>query len=486
MSKKHKLTNITLSPQKYIRENARKLPVYECLINSNWKESKMCTVFIAREHKQGNITVGLYLVDLLCAGIKDTHYQQNITKSKYNDLISGNNLNDAFSKIDYTLAHNIIYAGHDFAVDLNIPQHKDFNKVTQFILDEDNDDIELIDIECGENGIPVIFIGEENFNEAQKLITHLENEVGPENFIVYDMFDDDDDDNFDYEHDDSFKKPIEWLNSLSFENYIYKQPLLERHEDIKLAKEHDIQLSKAEQSNDSFSDINMQEVTDCINRLYYNHFDTQNIATIKKNISNFIDFEEITDLPDDKTLGFTLHENDPLRDTFDEALNCLNNEDIKGIEKIIKKNPDNPFLKALQVEIYIINQKGKKAQKLLDKYIKETPDYLMFQVNHDFLNIRKPNIKRYYNLETINNGGSLKSIMNRNKVSVLEFNIIIKLLLTQLFENEDLLTIDSLIYELQTNYADRYWISNPTLILCQMGKMHFVKENYLKNERDIT
>jgi hypothetical protein len=79
MSKKNQSKQVQqLSPENYIRQKARNLPVFECLVNADWKVSKMASVSIARKHTNDNITAGLYLVDLNCLGVKDAHYLFNL------------------------------------------------------------------------------------------------------------------------------------------------------------------------------------------------------------------------------------------------------------------------------------------------------------------------------------------------------------------------------------------------------------------------
>ncbi|RLD61028.1 MAG: hypothetical protein DRJ05_03475, partial [Bacteroidetes bacterium] len=85
---KGKVINMPLSPINYIRQKAKKLPIYECLINPDWLEGGLATVYIARQHTNGNITFGSYLVDLLCLGVKDTGYDFNITKTSFQELIN--------------------------------------------------------------------------------------------------------------------------------------------------------------------------------------------------------------------------------------------------------------------------------------------------------------------------------------------------------------------------------------------------------------
>src|SRR5688500_818301 len=126
-----------LSPKKYIETKARSLPLYKCLVNKDWEESKMADVIVMRRHNNGHITAGIYLVDLLCLGIKDTFYFFNEPEQELEDRY-GQNFYEVFVEIDYSLAHNIIYAGHDFAMEYDIPPHREF-AITKFILEDDTD-----------------------------------------------------------------------------------------------------------------------------------------------------------------------------------------------------------------------------------------------------------------------------------------------------------------------------------------------------------
>lgn len=67
-NKKTNNANQKLSPENYIRQKARSLPIYECWITSNWKNSGLASICISRIHSNGNLTLGMYLVDLYCLG----------------------------------------------------------------------------------------------------------------------------------------------------------------------------------------------------------------------------------------------------------------------------------------------------------------------------------------------------------------------------------------------------------------------------------
>jgi len=143
---------VTLSPKKYIITKARTLPVYKCLITENWEESKLATIAVMRKHQNGKLTTGIYLVDLMALGTKDTFFEFSHDESEFMEKISANQLIET----NYNLVHNIIYGANSFAEEHNFRIHKDFQDITQFILEEDNEDIPLIEIEFGMNGKPFV------------------------------------------------------------------------------------------------------------------------------------------------------------------------------------------------------------------------------------------------------------------------------------------------------------------------------------------
>lgn len=66
-------------------------------------------------------------------------------------------------EIDYNLAHNIIYGGNEYAEEHGFKIHKDFEKLTQYILEVDDDKIPLIDVEFGKDGKPLVIENKEDF-----------------------------------------------------------------------------------------------------------------------------------------------------------------------------------------------------------------------------------------------------------------------------------------------------------------------------------
>ena len=144
------------NPQEYIRTRARKLPIDACYINEGWKKSGLASILIVRKHTNNNYTFGVYLVDIFALGTKDTFFNFNVSKSVVSELLERMQ-DDKFIKTEYSLIHNIIYGGNEFAEDNGYKVCKDF-KLTQFILEEDTEDVEFIDIEFGKNGKPFLIV----------------------------------------------------------------------------------------------------------------------------------------------------------------------------------------------------------------------------------------------------------------------------------------------------------------------------------------
>ena len=190
-----------LSPENYIRKKARSLPIYECMVNSGWEESSLVQASIARKHTNGNLTVCFYLVDLLCLGVKDTHYMFNVSPVEYNEQLEHIREQMPIQPAEYAMVHNIIHTGIEFAEDYGFAPHKDFTSITQFMLEEDTDDIGLIDIECGKDGDPVYVRGPfDDDAKMRRIIAQLEKTAGPGNYTIID--EDEDFDDYEEEEED--------------------------------------------------------------------------------------------------------------------------------------------------------------------------------------------------------------------------------------------------------------------------------------------
>lgn len=64
----------TMSPEKYITTRARLLPLGKTYICRTAAASGIYAIFVTRAHAGGTLTVGFYLIDTYCLGVKDSTY----------------------------------------------------------------------------------------------------------------------------------------------------------------------------------------------------------------------------------------------------------------------------------------------------------------------------------------------------------------------------------------------------------------------------
>lgn len=218
MAKKTKQQQQTsLSPEKYLMTKVRNLPIDNCFISKNFKECGECNIIVIRKHVSGNITIGGYLVDSFCLGIKESFWGFNKPLSFLDEFTT---LNSIFEPISYNEAHNIIYGALAYAKDLGIEPHKDF-RLAEYILEPDTDDIPLIEYEFGYKGKPFLIVKDQL--TANKYVPILQKSVGNDFKLAIgendDLFDDD------MENDDNDLFDDDWVNyALPKTEYSYNRP----------------------------------------------------------------------------------------------------------------------------------------------------------------------------------------------------------------------------------------------------------------------
>ena len=207
MAKKKKpAMTVQFNPEFYIKTRARSLDIYECYCNKDWQMCGMANILVVRRHPQGTYTLGMYLVDTYCLGVKDSFYLFSIDEASLDDFSQHyiSKFGSDWQKTDYNTVHNIIYGAVEYAEDLGIKPCKEWS-VTQYILEDDTEDVPLIEFEFGKNGKP--FLCTQTRLEASRYIPILNKTVGEGNydFIIddgYDMDDDIDESEEDDEDDD--------------------------------------------------------------------------------------------------------------------------------------------------------------------------------------------------------------------------------------------------------------------------------------------
>lgn len=132
MKKKTTGNNRPVSPEIYIRQRARALPIDKCYINSDWQTGGLANIAVVRAHPKGTFTAGLFLVD-------------------------------------------IIYGAIEFAGEIDIMPCKEFG-TTKYLIEEDDDKIEFIQYEYGKDGKYCLSVP--YLSEANKYLPKLKKNLG--------------------------------------------------------------------------------------------------------------------------------------------------------------------------------------------------------------------------------------------------------------------------------------------------------------------
>ena len=192
-----------LSPEQFIKQKARNLPVEACYISKDIENVGEGTVIVVRRHPNEKFTLAIFLLDIFCLGVKDTFYRLRLDEFEYEEYLDKFTSMDV-TEITYNEAHNWIYGAIAFAEEAGIAPHKDFN-VTQYMLEEDTEDIPLIEYNYGKEGKH--FLVAMSQLELSRYIPILKKNLGDDFDYV---LQDDEDEYDDYEEvQDEDEEPID-------------------------------------------------------------------------------------------------------------------------------------------------------------------------------------------------------------------------------------------------------------------------------------
>ncbi len=368
MAKKNKAKVVQmLSPENYIRQKGRTLPIYECWVNTDWDENKLASIIVARKHTNENFTIGIYLVDLNCLGVKNADCFFNISYSEYRDILEQSREEYDISSVEYTLVHNIVYAGIEYAEEFGFEPHKKF-EIARFLLEEDTDEIDLIEIECGHNGTPMYVSGpSENKTRVNQIIAQLEKTAGSGNYTFVDGESND--------YSDSDFSDI-WDNE-KWENDNNRFDKMKLEEKLKLFAVQMNSIENGEEDDYYFNSLINSIIDECIkheevDRLYHDF-----IAESKK----FEITEEVTDEFLFGTAGCVIDSTEIkieflqiYEQIFDDTKAAQ-----KRIEKLQKKYPKTPALFFLELIAYR-TKNSSKYEKRLPSYAAQFPEYSLLKI----------------------------------------------------------------------------------------------------------
>lgn len=183
-AKKQLSLKAPLSPEKFIVKCARNLPVDRCILI---EDGHLKVAIVIRKERGELFTMGAYLVDTWCRGVYDTFAIAHMTKEEIEEFL--NNYGSLTSKdVDYAYVHNLVLGAVEFAEEAGIAPNKGF-AISQYVLDEDTDDIPLIDFEYGLDGKHALECSNEK--EYNYNLSILERHLAPDQYTLFGYDDED-------------------------------------------------------------------------------------------------------------------------------------------------------------------------------------------------------------------------------------------------------------------------------------------------------
>lgn len=320
---------------------------------------------VSRKHINGNLTYAAFLVDLYCLGVKDTTFAFNRSVLEYDEMITSYNQEDfRLKRIDYKLAHNIIFAGYDFATEIGLPSHPDFNKTTRFILEEDDEKIELIEVACGMNGIPTLIMGPDNEAECKRTMVKLNFTIGESGYRVINEIESWNDD-IDEDAEENFRKPY------SNEQFILDREFLrEKMRSKKKSKESE-----------------RKEYVDVLYRFFQHFVDDEKVNEAYEEITTTFDIEITHDYLSAEFLGIdgSLEEIDiDLKSKIEHLLAAPKNKTAKLLKSLKKEYPEVPGIGFM--DIYFADRDNREEIiKLINENHTKFPNYKLFGVMRQYM-----------------------------------------------------------------------------------------------------
>ncbi len=168
-----------MSAKKKIR-SARQYPLHECLINPSWKERGLATVVVSRRQPDGNLLFGVYLVDILCLGLKNTFCNADFSLSRYStELVQRVYQDEDPVQCSREMAHQTIYGAIAFARQFGFNPNSDFD-LSQYVLDDPGSFEGTPEIEFGRDGKPLFIAGPDD--NVPRILRQLESTAGRGHF----------------------------------------------------------------------------------------------------------------------------------------------------------------------------------------------------------------------------------------------------------------------------------------------------------------
>jgi hypothetical protein len=215
--RKEKAKKIVVQQQQQMAYDANRIaiaaryPIHQCIANVTMSAGGMGTVIVSRLAPNGDIVMGMFLLDTFCLGVKNA-FARVLLPSEYDVMVGEVGSQELLQAVTPSYARKLVESAVAYAATLGFKPDPDYHTAKQLF--GDIDPSECTDVfTFGKMGKPFYVAGPlDSPLKRRQIIATLEKHVGVGNFDVlappadFNWDDDDldafDDDDFDFDDDD--------------------------------------------------------------------------------------------------------------------------------------------------------------------------------------------------------------------------------------------------------------------------------------------
>lgn len=190
---------------------AARYPIHQCLVNMELFASGMGTVVVSRRAPNGDIVMGVFLLDTFCLGVKNA-FGRILMPYEYDEMVAEMRQNELMQAVEPSYARKLVEASVVYAASLGFKPNPDYQTAKEIFGDIDASTC-TDEFTFGKLGKPFYIVGPTDSPlRRRQIIATLEKNVGVGNFdflapigdvgLGDDDFEAIDDDDFEYDDDD--------------------------------------------------------------------------------------------------------------------------------------------------------------------------------------------------------------------------------------------------------------------------------------------
>lgn len=159
------------------------MPAHECLAAENMFETGLGSVWISRRLPNGKLSVGLFLLDVFCLGVKNSMLWENMARREY-EMMQAMNFGETLAPMKPCCAKKLVLETVTYAESLGFKPHEDYEAARAVLEGMETAECEA-EYEFGRDGRPFYIPGPEDSPKAvARIVEQLRKSCGDDGFDV--------------------------------------------------------------------------------------------------------------------------------------------------------------------------------------------------------------------------------------------------------------------------------------------------------------